>query len=41
MFINEKVSVMADQPALIKFLSNPLVGAIFGAVAAKWLGNRK
>jgi hypothetical protein len=33
--------VMAEQPAIIKFLSNPLVGAIFGAVAAKWLGNRK
>ncbi|BAZ46125.1 hypothetical protein NIES4102_31540 [Chondrocystis sp. NIES-4102] len=29
--------VMADQPALIKFLSNPLVGAALGAVAAKWL----
>lgn len=33
--------VMADQPALIKFLSNPLVGAVFGAVAAKWLSNRR
>lgn len=29
--------VMADQPALIKFLSNPLIGAALGAVAAKWL----
>ncbi len=29
--------VMADQPALIKFLSNPLVGAALGAVASKWL----
>lgn len=29
--------VMADQPALLKFLSNPLVGAALGAVAAKWL----
>lgn len=29
--------VMADQPALIKFISNPLVGAALGAVAAKWL----
>lgn len=33
--------VLADQPALVKFLSNPLVGAIMGAVAAKWLGHRK
>jgi hypothetical protein len=29
--------VMADQPALLKFLSNPLVGAALGVVAAKWL----
>ncbi len=29
--------VMADQPALLKFFSNPLVGAALGAVAAKWL----
>jgi hypothetical protein len=33
--------VLADQPALVGFLSNPLVGAAFGAIAAKWLGNRK
>jgi hypothetical protein len=33
--------VLADQPALIKFFSNPLVGAVFGAIAAKWLGNRR
>jgi hypothetical protein len=33
--------VLADQPALVKFLSNPLVGAAFGAVAAKWLGSRR
>lgn len=32
--------VMADQPAIVKFLSNPLIGAALGAVAAKWLGNR-
>jgi hypothetical protein len=32
--------VMADQPALLKFLSNPLVGAALGAVAAKWLSKR-
>ena len=29
--------VMADQPALLKFISNPLVGAALGVVAAKWL----
>jgi hypothetical protein len=33
--------VMADQPALLKFFSNPLIGAAFGAVAAKWLHNRR
>ncbi|NJM85633.1 MAG: hypothetical protein HC873_08945 [Leptolyngbyaceae cyanobacterium SL_1_1] len=32
--------VMADQPAILKFLSNPLVGAALGAVAAKWFGRR-
>lgn len=32
--------VLADQPAMLKFLSNPLVGAALGAVAAKWLGKR-
>ncbi len=32
--------VLADQPALLKFLSNPLIGAALGAVAAKWLGHR-
>lgn len=30
--------VLADQPALLKFLSNPLVGAAIGAIASKWLG---
>lgn len=29
--------VMADQPALLKFLSNPLVGAALGVFASKWL----
>ena len=29
--------VLADQPALLKFLSNPLVGAAIGAIASKWL----
>ena len=33
--------VLADQPALVKFLSNPLIGAAFGAIAAKWLGSRR
>jgi hypothetical protein len=32
--------VMADQPAVLKFLSNPVVGAVMGAIAAKWLGGR-
>lgn len=32
--------VLADQPTILKFLSNPLVGAAMGAVAAKWLGKR-
>ena len=29
--------VMADQPALLKLLSNPIVGAAIGAIASKWL----
>lgn len=32
--------VLADQPAIMKFFSNPLVGAALGAIAAKWLGHR-
>lgn len=32
--------VLADQPAIFKFLSNPLVGAALGAIAAKWLRHR-
>jgi hypothetical protein len=32
--------VLADQPALVNFLSNPLVGAALGAIAAKWFGGR-
>lgn len=32
--------VLAEQPAIIKFLSNPIVGAILGLAAAKWLGGR-
>ena len=30
--------VLADQPALVKFFTNPLVGAALGMVAAKWFG---
>ena len=33
--------VLAAQPAIVKFLSNPMVGAAFGAIAAKWLSGRK
>lgn len=32
--------VLADQPAILKFLSNPLIGAALGAIAAKWMGRR-
>lgn len=32
--------VLADQPALVKFLSNPLIGAALGAVASKWFSHR-
>lgn len=33
--------VLAEQPAILKFVSNPVVGAILGAVAAKWIGGHK
>jgi hypothetical protein len=33
--------VLADQPVIVKFLSNPIVGAALGAIAAKWMGGRK
>ena len=33
--------VMAEQPAIIKFLSNPVVAAVLGIAAAKWLGNHR
>jgi hypothetical protein len=33
--------VLAEQPGIMKFLSNPVVGAILGLAAAKWLGGRK
>ncbi|MEM7771095.1 MAG: hypothetical protein AAF327_11360 [Cyanobacteria bacterium P01_A01_bin.37] len=32
--------VLADQPAILKFLSNPLLGAALGAIASKWIGRR-
>ncbi|MBR8833250.1 MAG: hypothetical protein DSM106950_04190 [Stigonema ocellatum SAG 48.90 = DSM 106950] len=33
--------VMAEQPAIVKFLSNPLIGAALGAVASKWFGHHR
>jgi hypothetical protein len=33
--------VLADKPAIMKFLSNPVVGAVLGAIAAKWMGHRR
>ncbi|MCC5653266.1 hypothetical protein LC609_26410 [Nostoc sp. XA013] len=33
--------VMAEQPAILKFLSNPMVGAALGAIASKWFGRHK
>jgi Glu-tRNA(Gln) amidotransferase subunit E-like FAD-binding protein len=33
--------VLAEQPGIIKFLSNPIVAGIIGIAAAKWLGSRK
>jgi len=32
--------VLADQPALVKFLSNPMVGAALGAIATKWFSRK-
>lgn len=32
--------VLADQPTILKFFSNPLVGAAVGAIAAKWFSKR-
>lgn len=32
--------VLADQPGIVKLLSNPLVGAALGAIASKWMGHR-
>jgi hypothetical protein len=33
--------VLAEQPGIIKFLSNPIVAGIIGIAAAKFLGSRK
>jgi hypothetical protein len=33
--------VIAEKPIIMKFLSNPVVGAALGAIAAKWFGNRR
>lgn len=33
--------VLTDKPGIVKVLSNPLVGAAFGAIASKWLQGRK
>jgi hypothetical protein len=33
--------VLAEKPAIVKFLSNPVVAGVFGIMAAKWLSNRK
>lgn len=33
--------VLAEKPAIVKFLSNPMVAAVFGVMAAKWLSGRR
>ncbi|OCQ94527.1 hypothetical protein BCD64_07050 [Nostoc sp. MBR 210] len=33
--------VLAEQPGILKFLSNPVVAAIIGIAAARWLGSHK
>lgn len=33
--------VLAEQPGIIKFLSNPVVAGIIGIAAAKWLSSRR
>ncbi len=33
--------VLAEQPGIMKFLSNPIVAGIIGIAAAKWLGRHK
>ncbi len=34
-------NVLAEKPAILKFLSNPVVAAVFGVLAAKWLSGRR
>ena len=33
--------VLAEQPGIMKFVSNPLVAAVLGIAAAKWLGSHR
>ncbi len=33
--------VLAEQPVIVKFLSNPVIGAALGAIASKWFGGHK
>ena len=33
--------VLAEQPGIMKFLSNPVVAAVLGIAAAKWLGSHR
>jgi hypothetical protein len=33
--------VLAEQPGIMKFLSNPVVAGLIGIAAAKWLGRHK
>lgn len=33
--------VLTEQPTIVKFFSNSLMGVIFNAIAAKWLGNHR
>ena len=33
--------VLAEQPGIMKFLSNPLVAGVLGVAAAKWLGSHR
>ncbi len=33
--------VLAEQPVIVKFLSNPVIGATLGAIASKWFGGHK
>lgn len=33
--------VVAEQPKILKFLSNPVIGAVLGTIASKWIGGHK